>query len=117
MAKKILVIDDDEAFVQLLNEACLGAGYVVQFARNGKDGLELAKSFRPDVLLLDIMMPGMHGYEVCSTIRADIELAHIKIIIISAKGYQFDKTNAMAAGADHYLVKPFRLPALFALLP
>ncbi len=117
MPKKILSIDDDEAFLHLLSEACLGAGYEFQGAPNGKEGLAAAKAFRPDVVLLDIMMPGMHGYEVCSSIRADKELAQAKIIILSAKGYAFDKTAAKEAGADHYLVKPFRLPELFALLP
>lgn len=115
--KKILAIDDDEAFLQLLSDACTGAGYEFQSAHDGKEGLKAAKAMRPDVVLLDIMMPGIHGYEVCSSIRADKEIAHAKVIILSAKGYEFDKTCAKDAGADHYLVKPFRLPELLALLP
>ncbi|MBI5200290.1 MAG: response regulator [Elusimicrobia bacterium] len=117
MGKKILAIDDDAAFIQLLEEACVGAGYEFKSASNGKEGLAEAKTFRPDVVLLDLMMPLVHGYEVCAKIRADKDLCRAKVIVLSAKGYPMDKNAALEAGADHYLVKPFRLPALFALLP
>lgn len=115
--KKVLAIDDDEAFILLLHDAFEAAGHEFKSARDGKDGLRIAREFKPDIVLLDLMMPGMHGYEVASSIREDKALSGAKIIVISAKGYQFDKNAAKAAGADEYLVKPFRIPDLFALLP
>src|SRR5206468_1830960 len=91
-------------------------GYNVVSAREGREAITMAKAHKPDVMLLDIMMPALHGYEVCRAIRADEELSKTKIIMISAKGYKSDMDSAKAVGADHYLVKPFDSKELVALL-
>lgn len=109
-------MDDDAAFLGFLAEALAHAGHEFKTANNGPDALVLAAQFKPDIVLLDLMMPGMHGYQVCSTIKQDEALASARIIIMSAKGYEYDRRQAAAAGADHYLVKPFSLKDLLAAI-
>lgn len=116
MAKKILAIDDDDSFLLLLRDALEGEGYQFLSARDGREGLRQARAAKPDVILLDLMIPGVHGFEICADLRGDQGLAGAKIIIVSAKGFAVDRTAAEAIGADHYLVKPFRVSELLALI-
>ena len=110
--KKILVVDDDPALLDLLTIHLRDAGHEVITAAAGDEALDNIRRAMPDVVLLDIMLPGKHGYAVCQAIRADPKFAGIKIIIMSAKSFAADIKNALALGADDYLVKPFEPSAL-----
>lgn len=103
---RILIVDDDKAVVRLLLEV-LGDEYTIETAFSGEEGLQIVKVFHPDIILLDIMMPGMNGYEVCRTIRKDPKLAFIKILLLSAKSSLEERLEGYRAGANDYLTKPF----------
>ena len=104
---KILVADDEPHIVTAL-EFLLGAsGYEVLLARNGDEALALVQSARPQLVLLDVMMPARSGYEVCRAIRACPEVARMKVVMLSAKGGQADVAKGLEAGADLYITKPF----------
>ena len=84
--------------------------YEVSMARDGIEGLALIKTVRPDLLVLDLLMPRMHGFEVCQRLRADPELKDTKVLISSSKSYQHDvRTAVEETGADGYIVKPFKV--------
>ena len=107
MGKKILVADDEPSIVAALEFLLQRNGYQVQVARNGEEALKLVESAPPDVVLLDVMMPVLSGYEVCKRIRERPELSHIKIIMLSAKGRDAEVNKGLAMGADLYVTKPF----------
>jgi two-component system, cell cycle response regulator len=114
MTARILVVDDIPANVKLL-EARLNAEYFdVVTAANGPDALEICRGAQCDIVLLDIMMPGMDGFEVSRRIKSDPELPFIPIILITAKGETADKVEGLDAGADDYLTKPLNFPELEA---
>ena len=110
--KKVVVVDDDLEIADFVQLSLSTAGYQVLQANDGRAGLELVRHERPDLVLLDLAMPMMHGFEVCQAIRADQSLAGVKIIITSGKSYAVDVRTAKDAGADHYMVKPFGLDQL-----
>ena len=106
-AASILVVDDDPDVVRFL-EACLRwAGYDVRVAFNGEEALEAAVSLPPDLVLLDIMMPKLDGFEVAERLRRDARTSSCSIIMLSAKGLSSDKVLGLASGADDYIIKPF----------
>jgi phosphoribosyl 1,2-cyclic phosphodiesterase/ActR/RegA family two-component response regulator len=110
-SKKIVVVDDDPDMVALMTEA-LCPPYEVKSANDGEQGLNLIRSERPDLVVLDLLMPRMHGFEVCKRVRADESLKNTKVIISSSKSYAHDiKVATGAGGADLYMVKPFDLGA------
>ena len=121
MPKKILVVDDDVNVRDFMSAGLQEAGYEVHAASDGQQGWQLAQSLRPDLMILDIHMPLMHGYEVCQKVRADKSLAATKVIITSAKNYLVDIRTAHGVGADVYLNKPCSLQeilnAVGSLLP
>jgi DNA-binding response OmpR family regulator len=102
----ILVVDDEER-VALSIERSLQREYQVRVANNGTDALKLARRINPDLIILDIMMPGMSGLEVCRELRADPMLQTVPILFLTAKGRVEDKIEGFEAGADDYLTKPF----------
>lgn len=102
-----LIIDDDPQFSKMLSEHLEDMGFDVDAAFDGKEGLVKAAARKPHLILLDIMMPGIHGYEVCSKLRADPHTKNSRILVLSAKGFDSDKEMAREVGADGYLVKPF----------
>lgn len=104
--KTVLVVDDDKEIVDFISH-CLGDRYQVHTAYDGLKGLRQARELKPDLLILDLMMPDMHGFEVCQTLRADEGLNAMKIMISSGKSYAVDRKAAQTIGADHYLVKPY----------
>lgn len=112
MPKRILVVDDDENLIGLATIGLQEAGYEVLQAHDGKEGLDAARKHKPDLLLLDLQMPRMHGYQVCEAIKTDAKLSHIKIIIVSAKNYAVDQKTAKNLGADEYMVKPYNFANL-----
>jgi len=114
MSARILVVDDIPANVRLL-EAKLGSEYFdVLTAPDGFKAIEAAKAEKPDIILLDVMMPGMDGFEVCRRLKADAETAHIPVIMVTALNDQTDRVQGLQAGADDFLTKPVDDVALFA---
>jgi len=106
-APTVLIIDD-EPVARLTLDGLLANGEVnLVFAENGKNGLEEARKLLPDAILLDVMMPGMDGYEVCRKLRADPNLADVHIIMITALDDRGARLTGFAAGADDFISKPF----------
>lgn len=103
--KRILIVDDDDEIRELLEFDVAQSGYFVDVAKDGLDGLNKALNNTYDLILLDVMMPKMNGFDVCKTIR-QAKLA-IPILMLTAKGTIYDKTEGFDCGADDYLVKPF----------
>jgi DNA-binding response OmpR family regulator len=101
---KILVVDDDRNIAELLRIYLDKDGFDVSLAHSGKDAVDTFKSFSPDIILLDIMLPQMDGWQVCREIR---KTSDVPIIMITAKGETFDKVLGLELGADDYIVKPF----------
>lgn len=103
---RILAVDDDPNNIAILEEL-LAEGYDLETTTSGEQALEIAQSFRPDVVLLDIMMPGMDGYQVCQRLRDHDDFKHTKIIMVSARAMVPEKLEGYKAGADDYITKPF----------
>ncbi|MBN2350524.1 MAG: response regulator [Bacteroidales bacterium] len=106
-ANKILIVDDESIGRQLLEAIFFTEGYELLFAENGNDALNLAKSEKPDVLLLDVMMPGLDGFEVCRQVRSDPKIGNTPIILITALDDRDSRLKGLEAGANDYLSKPF----------
>jgi pilus assembly protein CpaE len=104
---KILVIDDEPIYHKLTQRALALPDYEFVFANNGTEGIQAAKTARPDVIITDLKMPDIDGYEVVSTLRRDTNFAHIPIMILTANTELEDKLNAFEKGADDYISKPF----------
>lgn len=104
--KHVLIVDDDPNICKLLDFALRKAGFEVSIAADGDMGLEMAMSLAPDVAVLDVMMPGMHGYELCRRIRANDKTAHAKVVFLTARSQPIDEQSAFKAGADLFLSKP-----------
>jgi len=103
---KALIVDDEDSLRKLLIMRFEQEGYQVFWAANGKDGLQLAEQEKPDVVILDIIMPGLHGFEVLQRIRNNPALDKTAVIMTSAKSYKPDIEAAKKLGADDYCVKP-----------
>ena len=111
MSKKALVIEDDKNIAELLRLYLEKDGFNVTIAADGGVGVQHALSVNPDVILLDIMLPVLDGWQVCRKVR---ESSKVPIIMLTAKGETFDKVNGLEMGADDYIVKPFEVKELFA---
>ena len=103
---KILAVDDNSINLAVIEEL-LESRYNLMTVSTGTDALKMAQEFRPDLIILDIMLPGMNGYEVCQKIRMSSSLRHTKIIIVSAKAMTSERLKGYQVGADDYLTKPF----------
>lgn len=106
MTKKILIIEDDPATLRLVDYSLKQEGYQVITASNGLDGMRKALNEAPDLVILDIMLPGLDGYEICYRLRAELSTAHLPILMFSAKAQEIDKETGKKVGADDYLTKP-----------
>jgi DNA-binding response OmpR family regulator len=108
--KKVLIVDD-EPHIRLLLEQTLDeleeAGVEILLASNGGDALDIVQEERPDLVLLDVMMPVKNGFEVCRAIKGDPDLRDIYIILLTAKGQEFDRAHGEEVGSDLYMTKPF----------
>jgi CheY-like chemotaxis protein len=113
---KILVADDERALRLLIAGTLEIGNYDIIEADNGIQALEMAKRERPDLIILDVMMPGMTGYEVSKSIKTNPEIRDTKVLILTAKGQQSDRNSAMDALADYYLAKPFSPMELLSLV-
>lgn len=105
--KRILLVDDEKDLVETLTFRLESAGYEVIAAYDGMQGLEKARKELPDLILLDVMMPVMDGYQVCRFLKFDDVFRNIPIIILTARGQEGDKKTGMGVGADAYVTKPF----------
>ena len=114
MAKKILIADDEPNIVVSLEFLMKQKGYDVKTVGNGEDALRSIAEFAPDLVLLDVMMPRLSGYEVCQKMRENPAWAGIRIVMLSAKGRDIEVSKGMAVGADAYVTKPFATRDLVA---
>lgn len=112
MKESILVIDDDEKITSMLRRGLAFEGYAVRTARNGAEGLEQVRQEEPDLVVLDIMMPGVDGWEVCRRLRE--AGSRVPVLMLTAKDEIGDRVRGLDAGADDYLIKPFALEELLA---
>jgi two-component system, OmpR family, alkaline phosphatase synthesis response regulator PhoP len=108
----VLVVEDDPILRMSLRATLRSAGYAVELAKTGPEGLQLALDARPDLVVLDVMLPGMNGFEVCQRIRErDVE---VPLLMVTAKGEEEDRVRGLGLGADDYVVKPFGVAELLA---
>ncbi|MCX7827693.1 MAG: response regulator transcription factor [Thermanaerothrix sp.] len=114
MSWRVLVVEDEESIAEVLSEALRRQGYRVMVARDGDQGLEMALSALPDLIVLDVMLPKMDGWEVCRRIREDRKGRKIPIIMLTARRDERDAVAGLEAGADDYVRKPFSMPELLA---
>ena len=112
--KQILIIEDEPDIQELLSFNLDNNGYKVYTASNGEKGLEVARKELPDLILLDLMLPGIHGLDVCRIIKSDQETSGISIIMLTALGQEEDIIKGLETGADDYVTKPFSLQVLEA---
>jgi len=105
--KKILIVDDDEDIVNLIKVSLNLANFETREVFGGQEALDLLAKERPDLILLDIMMPNIDGYEVCRRIKKDKKLKSIPVILLTAKGQKSDAEKGLEIGADDYIIKPF----------
>jgi DNA-binding response OmpR family regulator len=114
MTKKILIADDEPNIVTALEFLLERNGYEVVIARNGGAALKLVEEHKPDLVLLDVMMPVKSGYEVCQRMRERADWRQIKIIMLTAKGRDVEMSKGLSIGADLYITKPFSTQELVA---
>jgi DNA-binding response OmpR family regulator len=105
--KRVLVVDDEPHIVKLVKLSLGDKNYDIVGVTSGKEAISYVKDNTPDILVLDLMMPGVNGYEVCQSVRENPKTKGIPIIILSAKSQMLDKLNAIDVGADDYMCKPF----------
>ena len=116
MSKRILVVDDQEDLRGVLRDLLIGSGYSVIEAADGEVGVAKAKSDRPDLILMDIQMPVIDGYEATRLIKVDPNLKPIPIVAVSSFAMKGDEEKARAAGCDHYVTKPYSPMQLLRLI-
>lgn len=112
MSKSVLVVDDEPALATSLAYLMEEAGHGVRVAADGKTALELARQAPPDLILLDVSMPGFSGYEVCRMVKTDPILRRTKVMMLTARARDVEREKGLAMGADSYLTKPFGLEDL-----
>jgi DNA-binding response OmpR family regulator len=114
MSKRVLIAEDEESIVASLDFLMRQCGFATRVARDGEAAIASLGAFRPDLVLLDLMLPGRSGLEVCRAIRADAGLGATRVLMLTAKGGAHDQARGMDAGADDYLIKPFSTRELVA---
>ena len=110
----ILVVDDEEHIAELISYNLTSNGYKVITANNGNDAVKLAVEEKPNLILLDLMIPGKDGYDVCKDVRSNSEIRNTPIIMLTAKSEELDKILGLELGADDYITKPFSVRELLA---
>ena|SRR2546428_2026038 len=113
---RILLCDNEETLRNLMRASLDGLGHQILEARTGDEGLQLARELLPDLVLLDMMMPGRSGLEVLKDLRADPALADVAVVMVTARVQAYDREAALAAGADAFLSKPFRPAELVGIV-
>ena len=112
--KHVLAVEDGEDILELITYNLEREGYEVTGATTGEDGIDAARSEKPDLILLDLMLPGIDGLEVCRRLKADPDTAHIPVVMVTAKGEETDIVTGFELGADDYVIKPFSPRVLIA---
>ena len=112
--KKVLVVDDEQHIIELIQFNLESSGFDVLTTDNGEEAIRIAENELPDVILLDLMLPGIDGFEACKKIRRNSKTSKIPIIMLTAKGEETDKVLGLELGADDYLTKPFSVRELTA---
>jgi len=107
LGKKILVVDDEPNIVRSLTFVLDKGGYDVSIAGDGVEAMSMIRESKPNILILDVMMPNKSGYDVCSEIKSDPELRDIHVVMLTAKGQVGDREAALSQGADEYISEPF----------
>ncbi|NLI16752.1 MAG: response regulator transcription factor [candidate division Zixibacteria bacterium] len=113
---KILVIDDEPEITEIIQAFLVNAGYMVKVENSSPAGLETAKTFRPDLILLDIMMPVMDGYEVCAKLKKDPQTMSIPVLFLTGKDAKDDAGMSFKAGGDLFIKKPFSCERLLNMV-
>jgi two-component system alkaline phosphatase synthesis response regulator PhoP len=116
MDKKKILIADDETGIRITLGRTLDKDYIVLEATNGEEAVEIAKGQKPDLILMDLIMPKMDGYAACSQIKADQATKGIPVVILTAVGHELNKKYAAEMGADGYITKPFNIHELIDLI-
>ena len=112
ISKKILVIEDDPSSLRLIKYTLQQEGYQVLIAPNGLEGLRKAKNEEPDLIILDVLLPGVDGFEICHRLRAEPQTTQLPILMLSGKARDIDKATGLKMGADDYITKPWHRPEL-----
>jgi DNA-binding response OmpR family regulator len=112
MAKRVLIADDDAVTAKLLSVALTKRGFETRVERTGPEALAAAREWVPDLAILDVMMPEMHGYSVCSELKSDPATRDMPVLILTAKPFGTDRRLATTMGADGYVTKPFDVQEL-----
>lgn len=112
--KSVLVVDDEPDILELVSYNLLKDGYAVRPATSGEEGLRIARSERPDLIVLDLMLPGTDGLEICRMLKSDAKTRDIPVVMLTAKGEEADVVTGLEIGADDYLTKPFSPKILLA---
>ncbi len=112
MTKRILIADDEQNIVVSLEFLMQREGFDVFVAQDGDQALEMARDIYPDLIILDVVMPGKDGFEVCREIRAEPSLRGIRVLMLTVKGREAEKAKGLAMGADAYMTKPFAVQGL-----
>lgn len=107
MSKRVLIVDDEPNIVISLEFLMKREGFAVSVARDGEEALERIRAERPDLVILDVMMPKLNGFEVCETVRTDPQLAAVRILMLTAKEREAEMRKGISLGADAYIAKPF----------
>jgi len=106
ISKRILIVEDDPSVLRATSYILEKEGYEVLTAQNGLEGLKKARESNPDLLILDVMLPGIDGFEICHSLRSEPKTAGLPILMFSAKGQESDKATGLKVGADEYMTKP-----------
>src|SRR5210317_1641330 len=114
MPKEILIVDDEPGVVVPIQFLMEQQGYIVMVAERGEDALDLIYHYKPDLVILDIMLPGIDGYEVCEIVRLNPNYRDVKIMFLTAKGREVDIAKGLSLGADVYITKPYSNDELVA---
>ncbi|MGW8272295.1 MAG: response regulator transcription factor [Thermodesulfovibrionales bacterium] len=114
--KKVLVVDDEPFILMMIEEKLKRAGFEVIASRRSEGIMEVIRKERPDLIILDWMMPGLSGIEVCSRIKADPEISSIPVFMLTAKGRQEDEKAGLGCGVDRFITKPFSPKLLLSMV-
>lgn len=114
--KKVLIVDDEKDLVDMLKLRLESMGYDVLEAYDGKSGLDKAKEEKPDLIILDLMLPKMDGYQLCRILKFDEEYKNIPIVMLTARAQQKDKEQGVTCGANEYVTKPFEPKELVSVI-
>ena len=112
----ILIVEDNDMNLDMLTRRLQRKGYTIESARDGQDGVDAARRIKPDLILMDMSLPVMDGWEATRTLKADASTASIPVIALTAHAMQSDRDKAMAAGCDDFYTKPIELPGLLDII-